>query len=112
MPADGGGGSTGLLSRLSEALAGLAAWIFFAIGLMFTFEVVARSFFNAPTIWAEELSRLLQVWGTWLAAAWLLRNRQLIAVAVVWQRLPFAAKRLASFANLLLITVFCAVTIG
>ncbi len=112
MHADGGGGPAGLLSRLSEGLAGLAAWIFFAIGLMLTFEVVARYFFNAPTIWAEELSRLLQVWGTWLAAAWLLWNRQLIAVGVVWQRLPFAAKRFASFVNLLLIAAFCAVAIG
>jgi TRAP-type C4-dicarboxylate transport system permease small subunit len=110
--AEGGGRPAGLLSRLLDRLAGLSAWIFFVIGLMLTFEVVARYFFNAPTIWAEELSRLLQVWGTWLAAAWLLENRQLIAVGVVWQRLPFTLKRLVSFVNLLSIAAFCAVAIG
>lgn len=99
-------------SRLLAWLADASAWVFFAIGLMLSFEVVARYFFNAPTIWAEELSRLFQVWGTWLAAAWLLQNRQLIAVGVVWHRLPLAAKRLTSFVNLLLIAAFCAVAIG
>ena len=52
-----------LIDRLSGLLARIAAWAFFATGLMLGWEVVARYFFTAPTIWAEELSRLFLVWG-------------------------------------------------
>lgn len=94
--------------RLTERLAGLASWLFFAVGGMLAWEVVMRYFFNAPTIWAEELSRFAQIWATWLAAAWLLRSRRLIAVGLVYRRLPLAGRRLASFFALAWIALFCA----
>ena len=51
----------GALARVARALAGLSALLLFAIGAMLTYEVTARYFFNAPTIWAEELSRLFLI---------------------------------------------------
>ncbi len=48
------------LERVTDALGWLGAWLFFAVGGMITYEVVMRYLFNAPTIWAEELSRFFQ----------------------------------------------------
>lgn len=98
-----------VFGQLVERLAGLAAWLFVAVGGMLAWEVVMRYFFNAPTIWAEELSRLAQIWATWLAAAWLLKSRQLVAVGLVYNRLTWRAQRLASFFVLLWIALFCVV---
>ena len=98
-------------ARVIDRLADLSAWLFFLVGLMLSYEVVMRYFFNAPTIWAEELSRLAQVWATWLAAAWTLKNRRLIAVGILYDRLPAPLRRLAAGFTLLFIAAFSAVTL-
>ncbi|HFD16709.1 MAG TPA: TRAP transporter small permease [Rhodospirillales bacterium] len=98
-------------ARVIDRLADLSAWLFFLVGLMLSYEVVMRYFFNAPTIWAEELSRLAQVWATWLAAAWTLKNRRLIAVGILYDRLPPPLRRLAAGFTLLFIAAFSAVTL-
>jgi len=97
--------------RIIDRLADLSAWLFFLVGLMLSYEVVMRYFFNAPTIWAEELSRLAQIWATWLAAAWTLKNRRLIAVGLIYDRLPPLLRRLAASFTLLFIAAFSAITL-
>ncbi len=91
------------IDRLSDFVAGLAGWAFFAIGLMLAFEVVARYFFNAPTIWAEELSRLIFVWATFIAAASLLHHDKHIRVTVITDRLGPGGQRVARVLALLFV---------
>ena len=95
-----------LIDRLSDLTARLSGWVFFLIGLMLAWEVGARYFFNAPTIWAEELSRLFLVWATFMAAAALLRHDQHIRVTVVTDLLGPAGQRAARLISLLFILVF------
>ena len=97
-----------MTGALVDRLARLSAWIFFVVGFMLLYEVVARYAFNAPTIWAEELSRLFQIWASWLAAAWLLKSRQLIAVGILRGRLPPALERLRAALVLLVIAAVAA----
>lgn len=100
-----------IIDRISNALAALAAWAFVLIGLMLGYEVVARYFFNAPTIWAEEMSRMLLVWASFGAVASLLRNDQHIRVTVVTDLLGPAGQRVARIVSLvfvLAIAVFIA----
>jgi len=100
-----------LIDRISDALAWLSAWMFFATGLMILYEVVARYGFTAPTIWAEELSRLLLIWGTFLAMASLVRRRQMIRITIL---LGFAGPGLRKAAELFALTFiagFCGVVI-
>ncbi len=96
-----------VIDRLSDLLARLAGWAYFAIGLMLAYEVAARYFFNAPTIWAEELSRLVFVWATLIAAAGLLRHDQHIRVTVVTDRLGLAGQRWARVASHAFVLVLC-----
>lgn len=76
-------GFASLIDQMSDRLAQLCGWAYFAIGLMLGYEVVARYFFNAPTIWAEELSRLVFVFATLLAAPALLRQNHHIRVTAL-----------------------------
>lgn len=96
---------------LSEFCGRLAAWVFVAIGGMIIYEVAMRYLFNAPTIWAEELSRFAQIWATYLAAAYVLRHRQLIRIDMLTRRLGARGRLLAEAYSLLWIAGFSAVAI-
>ena len=74
------------IDRLSDLCGKLAAGLFFVIGGMITYEVIARYVFVSPTIWAEELSRFIQIWATYLAAAYVLRHRHLITIDMLTSR--------------------------
>ncbi len=94
-----------IVDRISRVLALVAAWAFFAIGLMLAYEVVARYFFNSPTIWAEELSRFFLVWAVFIASAWLLHKGDHIRVTVVADMLPLLVQRVLRILTILFVLV-------
>jgi TRAP-type C4-dicarboxylate transport system permease small subunit len=100
-----------LIDRVNEAFGWAAAAAFVAVGAMITYDVVVRYVFLAPTIWAEELSRFLQIWATYIAAATVLRHRQLIAITVVVERLGPRGRKAAEAFALLWILLFCLVAV-
>lgn len=100
-----------LLDRLSVALGVVAAVAYFAIGLMLGYEVFARYLFTKPTIWAEELSRMGLIWGTFLAAAVLLHRRQHIRITILTDLLPVGVRRYQEIAVLLFVAVFAAAVV-
>jgi TRAP-type C4-dicarboxylate transport system permease small subunit len=100
-----------LIDRLSDICGKLAAVMFFVIGGMITYEVVARYVFIAPTIWAEELSRFIQVWATYLGAAYVLRHRHLIAIDLLTGRLGARGRLATEVVSLLFIAGFCGIAI-
>ncbi|PIE56133.1 MAG: small integral membrane transport protein [Desulfobulbus propionicus] len=98
------------IDRLSTFFGRVSAWLFFAIAGVIVFEVVARYVFLSPTIWGEEMSRFLQIWATYLAAAYVLAQRKLIAIDLVVKKLPPLIQRAAEAMALLVMAVFCLVT--
>ena len=100
-----------LIDRLSEFCGRLAAWMFFAIGGMIVYEVVTRYVFLSPTIWAEELSRFTQIWATYLAAGYALKNHHLIVIDLLISRLGATARRVTDAASLAFVAMFCVVAI-
>lgn len=99
------------VDRLSELCGRIAAWLFVVIGGMIVYEVAARYLFMSPTIWAEELSRFVQIWASCLAGAWVLRHRHLITIDVGLRRMSPPVRRIAEIAALLVIAAFCLVTV-
>lgn len=95
----------GLLGRFTTALSHLAAWLLFAIGAMLTYEVVARYFFNSPTIWAEELSRLAMIWAVFIGSAGLLYGRDHIRVTVLVDQFPEVFRRICEVISLVFVAV-------
>jgi C4-dicarboxylate transporter DctQ subunit len=94
------------IDKISDFCGRLSAWLFFMIGGIIVFEVVARYVFLAPTVWGEEMSRFLQIWATYLAAAYVLHNRQLIAIDIVVDRMPASMRVVCETAALLVIGLF------
>jgi len=100
-----------LIDRTSVALGYVSAWLYFTTGLMIGYEVLARYFFNAPTIWAAEISQLLLIWGTFLAMACALKRRQHIRIEILTVRLGPAVQRYLEAASLLFIALLCLIVI-
>ena len=101
-----------LIDRTGVFCSRLAGWMFFAIGLMITYEVVARYVFNAPTIWAEEMSRFFQVWAVYLGAAYVLRYRYLIRITLLTDHIGPLGRRIAEGFSLFVISAVCVVAIA
>lgn len=95
-----------IIDTISDLCGRLSAWLFFIIGVIIVIEVVARYVFLAPTVWGEEMSRFLQIWATYLAAAYVLHNRQLIAIDVAVERMPPRIRMGCESIALLVIGVF------
>ncbi len=78
---------------------------------MIGYEVLARYFFNAPTIWAAEISQLLLIWGTFLAMAYALKNRQHIRIEIVIARFGLGTQKVFEAVSLIFISVLCAIVV-
>ncbi len=98
-----------LIDRAADLLGHLAAWMFFLTGAMITYEVLARYLFNAPTIWAAELSQLLLLWGSFMAMATLLRQRAHIRITLLTARLGDRGRQACEAFTLVFIAGFSAV---
>lgn len=94
------------IDRISGALGHCAAWLFVATGLMLVWEVIARYAFNAPTIWAAELSQLLLIWATFLGAAMLLRDQRHIAITLLTSHFGTRSQQVSHVLSLLFIMLF------
>lgn len=75
------------LTRLSLALSCLAVAVL--TGAML-YEVAARYLFNAPTIWAFDMAYMSNAAIFLLGNAWVLKQRQHIAITLLYARLPRA----------------------
>ncbi|MEH6442563.1 MAG: TRAP transporter small permease [Oceanospirillaceae bacterium] len=99
------------VDRLSHISALFGAYLFFSIGLIIAYEVSARYVFNMPTIWVEEVSRLLQLWGCYLSMAWVLKKRKIIRITILLERLSGVWAKLAELISITIIALFSLVTI-
>jgi TRAP-type C4-dicarboxylate transport system permease small subunit len=99
------------ISSISSLCGKIAAWLFFSIGLIIIYEVIARYVFTKPTIWVEEMSRFLQIWATYLAAAYALKNRHLITIRVIQDKLPGGFRQVTEFFSLSVIALFSLIAI-
>lgn len=99
-----------LVDWLSRCGAIIASVLFVVAGAMLTYEVIARYFFIKPTRWAAELSQMCLIWGSLLAMAWLLHNRNHIQVDAVVRLLPTRLVLVLDSLVMLIIALFSAVT--
>jgi TRAP-type C4-dicarboxylate transport system permease small subunit len=99
------------IDTLSELSGKLAAWLFFAVGFFITYEVFMRHVFIMPTIWVDEVSRIIQIWAAYLAAGFALKHRQMVVIDIAFRDKDSTIRKwLDSFA-LLLVILFSAVAV-
>ncbi len=81
-----------LLVRFADRLSTAVGWAISvlvpAMVVVIGYEVVARYYFNAPTIWAHDLSIFMFGYLGLLAGAYVQRRRRHITVDVLYMRLP------------------------
>ncbi len=100
-----------IVDFISTFFGKLSAWLFFAVGLFVTFEVVMRYFFNMPTIWVDEVSRIFQVWAAFLASAYVLKNRDHIVIDVAFRNPESLLRKLTETFSIVVIVIFSLVVI-
>lgn len=95
-----------LTDLLSEVTGRLAGWLFFCVGIFVTYEVVMRYVFLSPTIWVDEISRIIQVWATFMATAYVLKHRQHIIIDLTFRNVESVQRRIVETFSLLVIAFF------
>lgn len=75
--------ATAWIERAIRVISEASSWVYFLIGIIVTYEVVARYVFRSPTEWVEEMSRLGMVWATFLLMAICLQQRKLITITLL-----------------------------
>ena len=83
-----------------------AAGLYILIGFIVSFEVISRYIFNAPTIWVNEISRLLQIWATYLALTYTFHNKEFIRITVFYDKASDKVKKILDFISFIFIFYF------
>ncbi len=100
-----------IIDKITEVAAHIAAWMFFSIAVMVTYEVVMRKVFNSPTIWVDEIARFFQVWAVYLASAHILKIRGMITVELFSGTLSRNKFRVLEIMSLVVIACFSLVAL-
>ncbi len=83
-----------------------AAGLYVLIGFIVSFEVISRYIFNAPTIWVNEISRLLQIWATYLALTYTFHKKEFIRITVFYDKASDKVKKILDFVSFIFIFYF------
>lgn len=85
-----------------------SSWIYLFIGIIVAYEVALRYFFNSPTDWVEETSRLGMVWATFLLFPACMNRRQLISITLLSDAVGERGKMMLEGLAFAVISVACA----
>ncbi len=99
------------IDKITEVAAHVAAWMFFSVGAMITYEVVMRKVFNSPTIWVDEITRFVQIWAVYIASAHILKKRGLITVELFTSSLSKGKFKVLESLSLIVIAFFSFVAV-
>lgn len=94
------------VDALSEWTGRFSAWIFFFVGLSITYEVLMRYVFIAPTVWVDEVARVMQIWAAYLGAAYVFKHRKMITIEVILKDPSTIGRRLADTLAIVMLLVF------
>ena len=95
-----------IIDAVSEWAGRFSAWMFFAVAFFITYEVLMRYVFTAPTIWVDEVSRIMQVWATYLGASYVFKHRQMITIEVILKDPTSIRRRLAETLAIIMLLIF------
>ncbi len=94
------------VDALSEWSGRLSAWMFFLIAFFITYEVIMRYVFTAPTVWVDEVCRIMQVWAAYLGASYVFKHRQMITIEVILKDPASIGRRLAETLAIIMLLIF------
>jgi TRAP-type C4-dicarboxylate transport system permease small subunit len=98
-----------LVERCNVALGTVSGLGVLIMGLILSYEVVCRYFFDAPTIWAQETATYLYMWTMLAAASYTLQTGKHVHVDLVIERLPARLRMLTEAATSVVGALFCGI---
>ena len=90
------------IDRLSKTVGEWLSYVFLASVAIISYEVVARYFFDAPTIWAYESTISLTAIGFVFGGAYTMQRRGHIAITIVYSLFPPRFRRVLDVLNVLI----------
>lgn len=98
----------GAIETTTTRIGEYSSWIYLFIGVIVAYEVALRYFFNSPTDWVEETSRLGMVWATFLIFPACMNRRQLISITLLSDAMGERGKIMLEALSFAIISVACA----
>jgi C4-dicarboxylate transporter DctQ subunit len=98
----------GVLDRLEDALASIAATMIVFTVIFVPMDVASRYFFGRPITWVYEVTEYILLMVPCLAMAWLARHNGHVVIDVVTSRLGERARMRLGAATHLLVGATCA----
>jgi len=101
--------STAAITALNRLLFKATVWIMAVVVPVMLYEVIARYFFNAPTVWGMELAVLLFGPYFLFGGPYLLHLKGHVSLDMLRQRMSPTWQRRMDLVNYPMIIVFCAI---
>lgn len=96
-----------LIGEANKWVGRLAGLLILAVVLIIVREIIARSMFNAPSLWADESVTYLAGFAYVLGGGYTLLYRAHVAVDMVYANLSWEKKRICDLLAFLLFTLYC-----
>ncbi len=87
-----------LIEKMNEKIGKASAALIFVFMILMVYEVIARYFFESPTIWAHEVCGYLFAAYIALTGGWVLLEKGHVAVDIIYQKFPRKLKYIADIA--------------
>jgi len=100
-----------IVDGLSEIIGRIAAWSFLGIALIVFYEVLMRYVFLRPTTWVAEVAQNTQVYAVFLAAAYVLRHREMITIELLMRDHTTFRRKLSETLGIVMLMIFALPTI-
>jgi TRAP-type mannitol/chloroaromatic compound transport system permease small subunit len=102
---------TGWMDRISLAIGRICMLLVAVIVLVMFYEVVVRYLFEAPTLWANELSLWLAGFVFLLSGQYAMQQRSHIRIYIIYDMMPRNAQRACDVVSTVLIIAFAAAVV-
>jgi len=98
-----------LIDKINDQVGKLISFLVIFMIIVMAYEVIARYFFNSPTIWARETVMFLLGGYALLGGAYVLRHEAHVNMDILYQRLSPKRRAILSLITYLLLFLFLAV---
>ncbi len=100
-----------LIDTCTNYLGKVCGWSLLAIGLFISFEIFMRYVLNSPTIWVDEMSRILQIWVVFLGASYVFKHGSMITITVFFKAPHTLQRRIVDTLSVMMLWLFMGVAV-
>ena len=97
--------------RICYGCAYIGAWMMLGMAFIVAYEVTSRYFLNKPTSWAGDFTDYILFYSTFLAAAWLLKQRGHVNLTILLARFSERSQMVIQMINSFIGAIVSAIVI-